>query len=144
MFWGLKGETKDLVTNLSSKAKPLTYIDFHSYLLIFEFFQKSSLQLVSSAITTPLFLTPTYRSLSFLHIDSALNHRYIIKVLVATIPLRIVAIGQFYGGWIIIITITIMGIMAMVHDKISTIMHMVQVRILGNKVIDLGNKVTDH
>jgi hypothetical protein len=36
-----------------------------------------------------------------------------------------------------------MGIMAMVHDKISTIMHMVQVRILGNKVIDLGNKVTD-
>lgn len=92
MFWGLKGETKDLVTNLSSKAKPLTYIDFHSYLLIFEFFQKSSLQLVSSAITTPLFLTLTYRSLSFLHIDSALNHRYTIKVLVATIPLRIVAI----------------------------------------------------
>ena len=54
------------------------------------------------------------------------------------------AIGQFYGGWIIIITITIMGIMAMIQDKISTIMLMVQVRILGNKVIDLGNKVTDH
>lgn len=31
----------------------------------------------------------------------------------------------------------------MVHDKISTIMLMVQVRILDNKVIDLGNKVTD-
>jgi len=31
----------------------------------------------------------------------------------------------------------------MVHDKISTIMLMVQVRILGDKVIDLGNKVTD-
>jgi hypothetical protein len=62
---------------------------------------------------------------------------------VATIPLRIVAIGQFYGGWIIIITITIMGIMTMVYDKISTIMLMVQVRILGNKVIDLGNKVTN-
>ena len=34
--------------------------------------------------------------------------------------------------------------MAMIQDKISTIMLMVQVRILGNKVIDLGNKVTDH
>jgi hypothetical protein len=36
-----------------------------------------------------------------------------------------------------------MGIIGMVHDKISTIMLMVQVRILDNKVIDLGNKVTD-
>lgn len=33
--------------------------------------------------------------------------------------------------------------MTMVYDKISTIMLMVQVRILGNKVIDLGNKVTN-
>jgi len=43
VFWGLKGEIKDLVTNLSSKEKPITYIDFHRYLLIFEFFQKCSL-----------------------------------------------------------------------------------------------------
>jgi hypothetical protein len=44
MFCGLRGEFKDLVMSLITKAKPLSYADLHSHLLIHEFLHKKSLQ----------------------------------------------------------------------------------------------------
>jgi len=42
MFRDLRGEFKDLVTSLITKAEPLSYADLHSYLLTHEFVHKSS------------------------------------------------------------------------------------------------------
>ena len=42
MFCGLRGEFKDLVTSLITKAKPLSYDDLHSHLLTHEFLHKNS------------------------------------------------------------------------------------------------------
>jgi len=42
VFRGLRGEFKDLVTNLITKAEPLSYADLHSHLLTHEFLHKSS------------------------------------------------------------------------------------------------------
>jgi hypothetical protein len=42
VFRGLRGEFKDLVTSLITKAEPLSYADLHSHLLTHEFLHKSS------------------------------------------------------------------------------------------------------
>jgi hypothetical protein len=57
VFRGLRGEFKDLVTSLITKAEPLSYADLHSHLLIHEFFHKSS-----AAIHAPLLPTPSIPS----------------------------------------------------------------------------------
>jgi len=57
MFRGLRGEFKDLVTSLITKAEPLSYADLHSHLLTHEFLHKSS-----AAIHAPLLPTPNIPS----------------------------------------------------------------------------------
>jgi len=42
VFCGLRGEFKDLVTSLITKAKPLSYADLHSHPLTHEFLHKNS------------------------------------------------------------------------------------------------------
>jgi len=42
VFRGLRGEFKDLVTSLITKAEPLSYVDLHSHLLTHEFLHKNS------------------------------------------------------------------------------------------------------
>jgi len=54
VFRGLRGEFKNLVTSLITKAKPLSYADLHSHLLTHEFLHKSS-----AAIHAPLLPTPS-------------------------------------------------------------------------------------
>jgi hypothetical protein len=54
MFGVLRGEFKDLVTSLITKAEPLSYADLHSHLLAHEFLHKSS-----AAIHVPLLPTPS-------------------------------------------------------------------------------------
>jgi len=54
MFRGLRGEFKDLVTSLTTKADLLSYADLHSHLLMHEFLHKSS-----AAIHAPLLPTPS-------------------------------------------------------------------------------------
>jgi len=53
VFRGLRGEFKDLVTSLVTKAEPLSYADLHSHLPTHEFIHKSSV-----AIHAPLLPTP--------------------------------------------------------------------------------------
>jgi len=53
VFHGLRGEFKDLVTSLVTKAEPLSYTDLHSHLLTHEFLHKTSLQ---SMVVNPLLL----------------------------------------------------------------------------------------
>jgi hypothetical protein len=43
VFRGLRGEFKDLVTSLITKAEPLLYVDLHSHLLTHEFLHNNSL-----------------------------------------------------------------------------------------------------
>jgi hypothetical protein len=57
MFRGLRGEFKDLVTSLITKAEPLSYADLHSHLLTHEFLHKSL-----AAIHAPLLPTPSIPS----------------------------------------------------------------------------------
>jgi hypothetical protein len=42
VFRGLRGEFKDLVMSLITKAEPLSYADLHSHLLTHEFLHKNS------------------------------------------------------------------------------------------------------
>jgi hypothetical protein len=59
MFRGLRGEFKDLVTSVVTKAKSLLYVDLHSHLLTHKFLQKTSLSSMGSAIINiPLLPTP--------------------------------------------------------------------------------------
>jgi len=53
VFYGIRGEFKDLVTSLITKAEPLSYANLHSHLLTHEFLHKSS-----AAIHAPLLPTP--------------------------------------------------------------------------------------
>ena len=53
VFRGLRGEFKDLVTSLITKAEPIAYAELHSHLLTHEFLHKSS-----AAIHAPLLPTP--------------------------------------------------------------------------------------
>jgi len=57
VFRGLRGEFKNLVTSLITKAEPLSYADLHSHLLTHEFLHKSS-----AAIHAPLLPTPSIPS----------------------------------------------------------------------------------
>jgi len=57
IFRGLRGEFKDLVTSLVTKAEPLSYADLHNHLLTHEFLHKSSLP--SLAANPPLLPTPS-------------------------------------------------------------------------------------
>jgi hypothetical protein len=59
---GLRSDFKDLVTSLSTKVDPISYIDLHSSLLTHEFLHKATLQL---AVTTPLLPTPTQQPAAF-------------------------------------------------------------------------------
>jgi hypothetical protein len=43
IFRGLRGEFKDLVTSLVTKAELLSYTDLHNYLFTHEFLHKTSL-----------------------------------------------------------------------------------------------------
>ena len=56
VFRGLRGEFRDLVTTLSTRAEPVSYTDLHSLLLTHEFLHKASLQPVVAA---PLLPTPS-------------------------------------------------------------------------------------
>jgi hypothetical protein len=49
MFRGLRGEFKDLVTSLITKAEPLSYADLHSHLLTYEFLHKNSFHSMAAA-----------------------------------------------------------------------------------------------
>lgn len=53
VFRGLRGEFKDLVTSLITKAEPIAYAELHSHLLTHEFLHRSS-----AAIHAPLLPTP--------------------------------------------------------------------------------------
>jgi hypothetical protein len=61
---GLRGEFKDLVTSLVTKAESLSYADLHSHLLTHEFLHKSSLP--SLAANPPLLPTPSLLSSAYL------------------------------------------------------------------------------
>jgi len=69
IFHGLRGEFKDLVTSLVTKADLLSYADLHSHLLPHEFLHKTSLP--SLAANPPLLpsahLTQQQHSFSFGH-----------------------------------------------------------------------------
>jgi len=43
MFCGFRDEFKDLVTNLVTKAEPLSYTDLHNHLFTYEFLHNTSL-----------------------------------------------------------------------------------------------------
>jgi len=59
VFRGLRGEFKDLVTSLVTRADPLPYADLLSHLLTHEFIHKSShLSMGFAAIHAPLLPTP--------------------------------------------------------------------------------------
>ena len=59
VFRGLRGEFKDLVTSLVTRADPLPYAYLLSHLLTHEFIHKSShLSMGSAAIHAPLLPTP--------------------------------------------------------------------------------------
>ena len=59
IFRGLRGEFKDLVTSLITRADPLPYADLLSHLLTHEFIHKTShLFMGSAAIQAPLLPTP--------------------------------------------------------------------------------------
>jgi hypothetical protein len=62
VFRGLRSEFKDLVTSLSTKDAPITYIDLHSSLLTHEFLHKASLQ---PSVIAPLLPTPTQQPAAF-------------------------------------------------------------------------------
>jgi hypothetical protein len=49
VFCGLRGEFKDLVTSLITKAEPLSYADLHSHLLTHEFLHKNSFHSMAAA-----------------------------------------------------------------------------------------------
>jgi len=55
VFRGLRGEFRDLVTSLSTKADPLSYSELHSHLSTHEFIHRSS---VSSSLTTAPLRSP--------------------------------------------------------------------------------------
>jgi hypothetical protein len=58
VFRGIRGEFKDLLTSLVTKAEPLSYADLHSHLPKHEFFHKTSLpSMGSTAINAPLLPT---------------------------------------------------------------------------------------
>jgi hypothetical protein len=48
VFRGLRGEFKDLVTSLITKAEPLSYADFHNHLFTHEFLHKNSLHFMDA------------------------------------------------------------------------------------------------
>jgi len=56
VFRGLHDEFKDLVTNLATKVKLLSYADLHSHLLTYEFLHKTSLQ----SIDVNLYVLPRH------------------------------------------------------------------------------------
>jgi hypothetical protein len=65
VFRGLHSDFKDLVTNLSTRAEPLSYSELHSYLLTHEYLNKSSLQsTLGSSMTAPLLPTPSHPTAS--------------------------------------------------------------------------------
>jgi len=67
VFRGLRGEFKDLVTSLVTRADPLPYADLLSHLLTHEFIHKSShLFMGSAAIHAPLLPTPNIPPLALL------------------------------------------------------------------------------
>jgi len=49
VFRGLRGEFKDLVTSLITKAEPLSYVDLHSHLLTHEFLHKNPFHSMAAA-----------------------------------------------------------------------------------------------
>jgi hypothetical protein len=56
VFHGLRGEFKDLVTSLKTKAEPLLYVDLYSHLLTHEFLHKSSFYFMDA---NPSLLSPS-------------------------------------------------------------------------------------
>jgi hypothetical protein len=59
VFRSLRGEFKDLVTSIVTKAEPLSYANLHSHLLTHKFLHKTSLSSMGSAvINTPLLPMP--------------------------------------------------------------------------------------
>ena len=70
IFCGLRGEFKDLVTSLVTKAKPLSNTDLHSHLFTYECLYKTSIP--SMATNPPLLPTP-----SFLHSANLTQHQHI-------------------------------------------------------------------
>jgi len=89
VFHGLRGEFRDLVTTLSTRAEPISYTDLHSLLLTHEFLHKASLQPV---VATPLMPTPSQPPSAFFsqrqpwslgnHYNQNSGRR-----------------GRFHGGW---------------------------------------------
>ena len=64
IFRGLRGEFKDLVTILSTRAEPISYTDLHSHLLIDEFLHKAFLQPIVIAPFLPTTSQPLSAFLS--------------------------------------------------------------------------------
>jgi hypothetical protein len=121
VFRGLRGEFRDLVTTLSTRAEPISYTDLHSLLLTHEFLHKASLQPVVAALLLP---TPSQPPQPSSHsVSHGLQVTTITKILVAGVAF--VEDGRF-----IIVAISIM-----VLDSLLD-------RILGNKEIVLGAPVS--
>jgi len=57
IFHGLRGEFKNLVTSLMTKAEPLSYANLHNHLLTHEFLHKTSFP--SLAVNPSLLPTPS-------------------------------------------------------------------------------------
>ena len=53
VFRGLRGQFKDLVTSLVTKAEPLSYADLHNHLLTHEFIHKSLAVIHALLLPTP-------------------------------------------------------------------------------------------
>jgi hypothetical protein len=87
VFRGLRGEFKDLVTSLVTKAEPFLYADLHIHLLTHEFLHKMSLSSMGTAvINQPLLPMPNTPPASFFS-----NHQSPGNLSCNR--------GRFHGGW---------------------------------------------
>jgi len=134
VFCGLRGEFRDQVTTLSTRAEPVSYTDLHSLLLTHEFLHKASLQPVVAA---PLLPTPSQPSSH--NVSHGLQVTTITKILVAGVVF-------VEDGKLIIVAISIMVLMGITLVRILTVMVLgldsLLDRILGNKAIVFGAPVS--
>ena len=77
MFRGLHGEFKELVTNLATKTKPLSYAKLHSHIFTHEFLHNTSLQSIDTSsplLPQPLLLPTSSTPLATSQHNPNFNH----------------------------------------------------------------------
>jgi len=101
VFRGLRGEFKDLVTSLVTKAEPLSYANIHSHLLTHEFLQKNSLHSINA--NSSLMSSPLCRSHHYC------QHHYLLLILLHLITSLILVVteGVFVATSVPTATVTI-------------------------------------